>query len=62
MQGFVLQDEARLAGGIEFFFCAVAGRDMSFSGLHLAGGGESADQDALGVGNLRFRRSLDRRG
>ena len=42
----------RLGGGIEFFFGAIAGGEVFFGGLDLVSGGQGADQNAFGVGDL----------
>ncbi len=60
MQAFVLQDEGGLAGGIEFFFSTIAHGEMFLAGLHLAGGGEGANQNFFGVGDLGFGRGFHR--
>ncbi len=45
MQTLVLQDELGLAGGIEFFFCAVAGGKVFLGRLHLPGRGQGANEN-----------------
>ena len=60
MQALVCENVGGLTGGIEFFFCAVAGGEVLLVGLDLASGSEGADQDFFGLGDLGLRRSFDR--
>src|SRR3954468_1502325 len=59
MKIFGLEDVLRLTRGIKFLFGAVARGKVLFRGLNLVGGCQGTDENALGVSNLGFYRSLD---